>query len=81
MYIDAAYCYRPSRVVCPPVGLSVTAVSPVKTVELIEIPLGFRTRVVPRKRVLDGVCIPAWEGGNLNGEMRWPNVKYSDSLL
>jgi len=52
MYVDAAYCYRPSSVVCRSVcrsvyqlvGLSVTLVSPAKTAEPIKI--GLRTWVV-----------------------------------
>jgi len=36
----AACCYRPSGVVCLSVGLSVTVVSPAKTVEPIEMPFG-----------------------------------------
>jgi len=39
--VDAAYCYRPSSMVC----LSVTVVSPAKTAELIEMLFGLRTRV------------------------------------
>jgi len=38
-YVDAAYCYRPSSVVCR----SVTLVSPAKTAEPIEMPFGLRT--------------------------------------
>jgi len=56
-------------------------VSPVKTAELIEMPFGFRTRVVPGKRVLDGGLDPRMGRDNLKEEKRWPNVKYSDSLL
>jgi len=46
-YVDAAYCYRPSSVVCQSVGLSVTVVSPAKTAAPIEMPFGLRTRVGP----------------------------------
>jgi len=49
-YVDAAYCYRPSSVVC----LSVTVVSPAKTAEPIEMPFMLRTRVSPRNHVLHG---------------------------
>ena len=49
-YVDAAYCYRPSSVVCR----SVTVVSPAKTAEPIEMPFGLKTRVGPRKHVLGG---------------------------
>jgi len=41
-YVDAAYCYRPSSVVC---GLSVTVVSPAKMAEPTEMPFGLRTWV------------------------------------
>ena len=39
-YVDAAYCYRPSNVVCRSVGLSVTLVGPAKTAAPIEMPFG-----------------------------------------
>jgi len=42
-YVDAAYCYRPSSVIC----LSVTLVSPAKTAEPIEMPFMLRTRMGP----------------------------------
>ena len=57
-YVDAAYCYRPTSVVCR----SVTLVSPAKTDEPIEMPFGLRTRVGPRNHVLDGVAIPHGNG-------------------
>jgi len=49
MYVDAAYCYRPSSVVCR----SVTLVSPAKTDAPIELPFGLRTRVGPGNQILD----------------------------
>ena len=49
-YVDVAYCYRQSSVVCP----SVTLVSPAKTAEPIVMPFGLRTRVGPGNHVLDG---------------------------
>jgi len=57
VYVDAAG--RPSSVICRSfVNLSVcpslTLVSRAKTVELIEMPFGFRTRVGRRNHVLDG---------------------------
>jgi len=52
-YIDAAYYYRLSSVVC----LSVTLVSPAKMAELIEMMFGLRTRVGPENHVLDGVQV------------------------
>jgi len=39
VYLNAAYCYRPSSVVCR----SVTIVSPAKTAEPIEMPFGMWT--------------------------------------
>ena len=54
-YVDAAYYYRPSSVVCLNVGRSVTAVSLAKTAEPIEMPFGIWTRVSPRNHVLGGV--------------------------
>jgi len=47
-YVDEAYCYRLSSVVC----LSVTIVSPAKTAEPIEMPFAVWTRVGPMKPVL-----------------------------
>jgi len=47
VYVDAAYCYRPSNVVCQ----SVTVMSPAKTAEPIEMPFGLWTRVGPRNCV------------------------------
>jgi len=61
--IDVAYCYLPSSVVCGSVGWSITLVSPTKTAGAIEIPFGLRTRVGPRKHVLDEAQIPM-RGGN-----------------
>jgi len=62
IYVDAAYCYRPSSVVCLLVCLSVcrsvTLVSPAQTAEPIEIPLGSRTRMGFMNHVLDGVHMP-----------------------
>jgi len=58
-YVDAAYCYRPSGL---SVRLSVTLMSPAKTVEPIEMPFGLRTSVGPGNHVLDGVQIPQWKG-------------------
>jgi len=49
-YVDAAYCYRPIRVV----GRSVTLLSLAKTAEPIEIPFGLKTRMRPGNRVLNG---------------------------
>jgi len=54
-YVDAAYCYRLSSVVCLSVCLSVCHSSePCKEVEPIEMPFEIWTWVGPRKRVLDG---------------------------
>jgi len=47
-YVDAAYCYRRSSVVCLSVCLSVTIVSPAKTAELIEMRFWMCSRVGQR---------------------------------
>jgi len=57
-YVDAAYCYRTSSVVCR----SVTLVSPAKTDEPIEMPFGLRTWLGSGNHVLDGVQIPHGKG-------------------
>jgi len=44
-YVNAAYCYRPSSVVCLSVGRSVTLVSPSKTAKATQTPFGLWTRV------------------------------------
>jgi len=68
-YVDVAYFYRPSSVVCQSVRLSVTVVSLAKTAQPIESQFGLRTRVGPRNHVLDEVQIPPpWEGAILRGE-------------
>jgi len=46
------------------VGLSVTLVSPAKTVAPIKLSFGLRTWVGPGNHVLDGVQIPPWQGAN-----------------
>ena len=48
-YVDAAYCYRPSSVVCR----SVTLVSPAKTAAPIEVRFGLSTQVGLGNHVLD----------------------------
>jgi len=45
MYIDAAYRYRLSSMVCQSVGRSFTLVSPAKMAELIKMPFGLKTWV------------------------------------
>ena len=67
-YVDAAYCYLLSSVVC----LSVTLVNPTKTAALIEMPFGLRTQMGPRNRVLDVGPDCPWEGAIL----RWKGVSY-----
>jgi len=67
-YVDAAYCYRPSNVVCR----SVTLVSPAKTAEPIEMPFGLWTWVGPRNHVLDGDSDPPMGRGNFEGERDVP---------
>jgi len=68
MYVDVAYCYRPSSVVCRSVGLSVTLVSPAKTAAPIELPFGLKTWVDPGNHALDGGPDPPWKGANFWGE-------------
>jgi len=75
MYVDAAYCYQPSSVVC----WSLTLVSPAKTPEQIEMPFGLRTLVGPGNHVLNGVQIPHGNGQFLRGKGR-PVLKYRDTL-
>jgi len=77
-YIDAAYCYRPSSVVC----WSVTLVNPAKTTEPIDMLFGLRTRVGRRNYVLDGGHrhhSPMGRGNFEGGKWR-PIVKYRDIL-
>ena len=81
-YVDAAYSYRPSSVVCRSVCRSVTLVSHAKTVAPIELPFGLRTWAGPGNHVLDGAPDPPLEeaiffGGGENG---CPIVKYRDIL-
>jgi len=62
------------------VGLSVTLVSPAKTAEPIEMPLGLKTRVGPGNHVLDGdPDPPAWKGTIFRAKGRHI-VKYGDFL-
>jgi len=79
-YVDAAYSYRPSSVVCLSVGLSVTLVSPAKTATPIELPFGLRTWVGPGNHVLDGGPDPPKGRGKFLEENGRPIVKYSDTL-
>jgi len=65
MYVDMAYCYRPSSAVCR----SVTLVNPAQMAEPIEMPFGLWTRVGPRKHVLDGTHIP------MQGSSYWGKAK------
>jgi len=62
------------------VGLSVTLVSPAKTAAQIAIPFGWRTRVGPKNRVLDGGPDPPMGRGNFEGRKGCPIIKYRDSL-
>jgi len=63
MFIDAAYCYRPSSMVYQ----SVTVVSPAKTAEPIEMPFGLRTWVGPGNHLLDRGPDPPWEEAIVRG--------------
>ena len=76
MYVDAAYCYRPTSMVCW--CLSLTVVSPAKMAEPIEVLFGMRTWVGPRNHVLDGGSdLPMGKG---NFGWRRLIVKYRDRL-
>ena len=61
-YVDAAYYYRPSSVLCLSVGRSDTIASPAKTAEAIEMPIVMSTQVGPGQYVLDGVLFPHGKG-------------------
>jgi len=76
-YVDAAYCYRPSSVVCRSVCRSATLVSPAKTAEAIDMLFELRIRVGPGNHVLDGVQIPMGKG-NFEWRKGRPIVKYRD---
>ena len=55
-----------------PVGLSLTLVSPAKTAEPIEMPVGLRTLVDPGNHVLVEGSDPPWEGSILKGRRGGP---------
>jgi len=76
MYVDAAYCYRPTSMVCW--CLSLTVVSPAKMAEPIEVLFGLRTWVGPRNHVLDGGSDLPMEKGNFG--WRRLIIKYRDFL-
>ena len=76
MYVDAAYSYRPSSVVCQ----SVTLVSPAKTAAPIKLLFGLRTSVGPGNHVLDRGPDPPLKMGKFWGENGRPIVKYKDTL-
>ena len=63
-YVDAAYCYRTSTVVCL---ATVTLVSPAKTAEPIQMPFRLRTRIGMRNHVLDWGPDPSTGRRNLEG--------------
>jgi len=79
-YIDAAYCYRPTSVVCRSVCQSVTLVSPAKTAAPLEMPFGLRTRLGPRNHVLGQGPDPLMGRGNFDEGKGHPIVKYKDTL-
>jgi len=62
-YVDAAYCYRWSSLVCRSVCLSVTIVSFAKTAEPIKMLFGLWTLVGRRNYVLDEGPDPPCRGG------------------
>jgi len=63
-YVDAAYCYLRSSVVCR----SVTIVSPAQTTEPIEMSFGLWTRVGRGNHVLDGGPDPSMRKGDFEGK-------------
>jgi len=68
-YVDAAYCYRRSSVVCLPVGRSVcNSRESCKTAEPIEMPFWLWSGLRPGNHVLDGVQIPLMRMGKFEGE-------------
>jgi len=75
-YADAAYCYRPSSAVCRSVCwyvyLSVTVVSPAKTVEPIEMLSGLWAQVGSRNHMVDGGPHIPMGRGNFEGERGIP---------
>jgi len=62
LYADAAYCYKPSSVVCRSVCHSS---EPCKTAETIEMSFESTTRVDLGNHVLDRGPDPPWEGAIL----------------
>ena len=72
-YVDMAYCYQPSSVVCQ----SVTLVSPAKTAGPIEMPFQLRNWVDPMNDVLDrGPYLHGkWQFFFFGGGKRRPIVK------
>jgi len=82
-YVDAAYSYRPSGVVCRSVGLSVGLSfcrSDCHPSEPCQKPFGLRTWVGPGKHVLDGGPDPPMGRGKFLRENGRPIVKYRDTL-
>jgi len=74
-YIDAAYCYRPSSMVCQ----SVAVVSPAKMAEPMEMLFGLWDRELKEPCIRWGSRTP-WVGAILRGKGQ-PTVKYRDALL
>jgi len=70
--IDRDGVWSVGQSVCRSVCLSVTVVSPAKTVEPIKMPFGLWTQVCPRNRVLDGGRDPSCEGAIFEGERGAP---------
>jgi len=79
-FVDAAYYYRQSGVVCRLVGVSVTIMSPAKMVEPTMMLFGLFTRVGSRNRVLDAVQI-ATVKGQFWGVKERPILKYRESAM
>jgi len=78
MYVDAAYCYRPSSVVCR--SVDITLMSRAKTAGPIEMPFGLWTRVCPGNHVLDGGPDTPWEGAILILKYNAQCLSFSDAI-
>jgi len=74
MYIDVAYCYRLSSMVCQ----SVTHVSTAEMAELIEMPFGLKTGGL-REPCIRWGPVPRGKGQFIEGKGR-PLVKYRNTL-
>ena len=67
-WLDAAYCYGRSSMVCLSVCISVATVNAAKAAEPIVMPFGMFTRMGPRNHVLDGSPDTNTRRANFEGE-------------